>query len=226
MYYSGQYFIILIPLMIFSFFAQAKVSGTFNKYLRVASARNMTGAETARMILDRNGLRDVRVEMVGGKLSDHYDPRTKIISLSADVYESTSLASISVAAHECGHAIQHSVEYVPLSVRSAMAPVANIGSKASWFLLIAGFALGLGGLIDIGIILFSAAVLFQIVTLPVEFNASSRAIVQMKDLGILQEDEVSGAKKVLSAAAMTYVAAAAMALGQLIRLILIRNSRD
>lgn len=186
----------------------------------------MTGAQAARMILQSNGINDVSVQRISGKLTDHYNPSTKVLNLSESVYGSTSVAAIGVAAHECGHAIQHARGYFPLSLRTALVPVANIGSQLSWVFIIVGAILSFNQtLITIGIIMFSAAVLFQLVTLPVEFNASARALEQLESNGILYRDEVSQTRKVLSAAALTYVAAAATAILQLLRLIILFGGR-
>ncbi len=216
---------ILIPSIILTMYAQAKVKSTFAKYLRVNSKKGHTGYQVARYILDKNGMRDVPIEIAGGRLSDHYDPRKKVVRLSNDVYHGTSIASISVAAHETGHAIQHNDGYIPLTFRNLIFPVANLGSKAAWFFIIAGLLIT-PSLMDIGILLFGAAVLFQIATLPVEFNASTRAVRLLDEGGFIVQDEYRHSKKVLRAAALTYVAAMAAAVSQLIRLILIRGSRD
>ena len=186
----------------------------------------LRGAQAARMILQSNGINDVSVQRISGKLTDHYNPSTKVLNLSESVYGSTSVAAIGVAAHECGHAIQHARGYFPLSLRTALVPVANIGSQLSWVFIIVGAILSFNQtLITIGIIMFSAAVLFQLVTLPVEFNASARALEQLESNGILYRDEVSQTRKVLSAAALTYVAAAATAILQLLRLIILFGGR-
>lgn len=219
-------FILLLPAIILAAYAQSKVNSTFNKYLRVRNSYGHTGYLVARRILDANGLQDVPVEQVGGRLSDHYDPRKRVLRLSQDVYNSNSLASVGVAAHECGHAIQHSEGYAPLVVRNAIAPVASFGSQASWLFIIGGFIFGFGGLIDIGILLFSAAVAFQIITLPVEFNASSRAVALLEGNGLVPSNEIGPAREVLRAAALTYVAATFTAVMQLVRLLVIRGRRD
>ncbi|MGI5997346.1 MAG: zinc metallopeptidase [Lutispora sp.] len=229
MFYGYRYdptFIFLIPAMIFAFYAQTKISSTFNKFLRVRNSNGYTGYEVARRILDANGLYNVPIEMVRGHLTDHYDPRSRVLRLSHDVYNGTSLASAGVAAHECGHAVQHSESYVPLTVRNTIAPIASIGSQAAWFLILIAFVLNMMQLFDLGIYLFSAVVLFQIVTLPVEYNASRRAIIALEDYGLVGRDEVYGARKVLSAAALTYVAATVTAVLQLVRLLIIRGRRD
>lgn len=216
-----MYALIIISCII-AFIAQIKVKSTYSKYSGVRSASGMTGAQVARKILDMNGIYGVSIEHVQGELTDHYDPRKKVLRLSDSVYASTSVAAIGVAAHECGHAIQHEESYAPLKIRNAIAPVVNIASNVSWLFIIAGIFFGTSSvLIDIGIIMFSLAVLFQLITLPVEFNASGRALSILTDYGILYSDETSGARKVLSAAAMTYVASALTAVLQLLRLIMI-----
>ncbi|KPI50732.1 zinc metallopeptidase [Clostridioides sp. ZZV15-6383] len=217
--------VILIPAILFTVYAQFKVSSTTNKYLRVNARRGYTGEQTARRVLDSNGLYDVKIEMVRGHLSDHYDPRRKAVRLSEDVYYGTSITSVAVAAHECGHAIQHAKGYAPLQIRSSLVPVVNFASSISWFLIFIGFIMA-GPFLEIGILLFSASVLFQIITLPVEFNASSRAIVQLGNLGIIDESESRQSRKVLSAAALTYVAAALVSILQLLRLLLIAQRRN
>lgn len=219
----GPEFYILLPAIIFAMYAQTKVQSTFNRYLKVRNSSGYTGAQVARIILDRNGLHDVSVEMVGGRLTDHYDPRRKAIRLSREVYGGNSIASLGVAAHESGHAIQHATGYFPLIVRDNIAPVASFSSRFVWILVILGLLIS-PNLLRVGIILYLAIVIFQIVTLPVEFNASRRAIYQLGE-GIVAENEVGSAKKVLKAAAMTYVAATLVALGQLLRLMMINNRR-
>ena len=225
-YYFDPTYILIIIAAIISLIAQWRVNSAFSKYSRVASMSGMTGAQAARMILQSNGINDVSVQRISGKLTDHYNPSTKVLNLSESVYGSTSVAAIGVAAHECGHAIQHARGYFPLSLRTALVPVANIGSQLSWVFIIVGAILSFNQtLITIGIIMFSAAVLFQLVTLPVEFNASARALEQLESNGILYRDEVSQKRKVLSAAALTYVAAAATAILQLLRLIILFGGR-
>lgn len=225
-YYFEPTYILIIIAAIISLIAQWRVNSAFSKYSRVASMSGMTGAQAARMILQSNGINDVSVQRISGKLTDHYNPSTKVLNLSESVYGSTSVAAIGVAAHECGHAIQHARGYFPLSLRTALVPVANIGSQLSWVFIIVGAILSFNQtLITIGIIMFSAAVLFQLVTLPVEFNASARALEQLESNGILYRDEVSQTRKVLSAAALTYVAAAATAILQLLRLIILFGGR-
>ena len=225
-YYFDPTYILIIIAAIISLIAQWRVNSAFSKYSRVASMSGMTGAQAARMILQSNGINDVSVQRISGKLTDHYNPSTKVLNLSESVYGSTSVAAIGVAAHECGHAIQHARGYFPLSLRTALVPVANIGSQLSWVFIIVGAILSFNQtLITIGIIMFSAAGLFQLVTLPVEFNASARALEQLESNGILYRDEVSQTRKVLSAAALTYVAAAATAILQLLRLIILFGGR-
>ena len=225
-YYFDPTYILIIIAAIISLIAQWRVNSAFSKYSRVASMSGMTGAQAARMILQSNGINDVSVQRISGKLTDHYNPSTKVLNLSESVYGSTSVAAIGVAAHECGHAIQHARGYFPLSLRTALVPVANIGSQLSWVFIIVGAILSFNQtLITIGIIMFSAAVLFQLVTLPVEFNASARALEQLESNGILYRDEVSQTRKVLSAAALTYVAAAATAILRLLRLIILFGGR-
>lgn len=225
-YYDPTYMLIIISALI-SLFAQFLVNSRFSKYSRVRSRSGMTGAQAAERILQSQGIYDVAIQRVSGKLTDHYDPRNKTLNLSDAVYASTSVAAVGVAAHECGHAIQHARGYAPLSFRSALVPVANIGSQLSWLFIILGiFFGGSHTLIMIGILMFSAAVLFQLVTLPVEFNASGRALKLLFETGILQKDEVSDTRKVLSAAALTYVAAAATAVLQLLRLLRLFGGND
>lgn len=225
-YYDPTYMLIIISALI-SLFAQFLVNSRFSKYSRVRSRSGMTGAQAAERILQSQGIYDVAIQRVSGKLTDHYDPRNKTLNLSDAVYANTSVAAVGVAAHECGHAIQHARGYAPLSFRSALVPVANIGSQLSWLFIILGiFFGGSHTLIMIGILMFSAAVLFQLVTLPVEFNASGRALKLLSETGILQKDEVSDTRKVLSAAALTYVAAAATAVLQLLRLLRLFGGND
>jgi uncharacterized protein len=223
-------FIILIPALIFAMWAQWKVQHTYEKFSKVRASNGRTGHDMALAIMARNGITDVAVEPVGGMLSDHYDPRIKKVRLSEPIYAGDSISSIAVAAHEIGHVLQHAQGYAPLAIRSAVAPVAQIGSLAAFPLFFLGifFVRGVTGawLMDLGIALFTGAVLFQIVTLPVEFDASKRALVQLTETGAVMPQEVAQAKQVLDAAALTYVAAAAMAALQLLRLILIRNSRN
>ncbi|TDT61639.1 zinc metallopeptidase [Fonticella tunisiensis] len=229
-FYFGYFdptYIMLIPAILFSLYAQSRISSTFSRYLQVRSYKGITGAEAARIILDRNGLYDVPIEVIRGHLTDHYDPSRKVLRLSEDVYYGNSIASIGVAAHEAGHALQHQSGYAPLSIRNSLVPVVNIGSNLSWVFIILGFFMGFSAFINLGIWLFSGAVIFQLITLPVEYNASSRAIKQLEENYIIDDDEVRGARKVLDAAALTYVAATLMAVSQLLRLLIItRDSRD
>lgn len=227
-YYIDPTYLILIPAILISAWAQFKVSSTFNKYSTVRSINGYTGAQVARILLNDAGLQEVEIQQVPGRLSDHYDPRAKVLRLSSDVYGSTSVASIGVAAHEVGHAIQDKESYSALVFRNAIVPVVNFSSSLSWILFFIGILFSYSTLVTLGIILFSVVVLFQIVTLPVEFNASSRALKILEARGILYDKEVDGARKVLSAAALTYVAAILMAVLQLVRLIAIsnRNSND
>ena len=227
-YYDPTLIFALIGLVL-SLVASARVNMVFNKYSRVISRSGMTGAMAAERILHSQGIYDVRIERVSGKLSDHYDPRNKVLRLSDSTYNDTSVAAIGVAAHECGHAVQHAKGYAPLAIRSALVPLANIGSNLGYLLVIIGlfFTANTGTiLITIGLIAFSCAVLFQIVTLPVEFNASRRALAMLESQGILGSQEIKGSRSVLSAAAMTYVAAAATSILQLLRLIIIAGGRN
>lgn len=229
LYFDRTYFLVLIGVVI-SLIASAMVKSTFAKYNKVRARSGMTGAQVAEKLLRANGINDVTIAHVSGSLTDHYDPRKKLLNLSDSVYGSTSVAAVSVAAHEVGHCIQHDRQYAPLTVRSTLVPVANFGSSLSWIFILAGIIMGgIPILINIGIVLFSAAVLFQIVTLPVEFNASKRALVCLENNGILYNDEIASGRKVLRAAALTYVAATLAAVLQLVRLLLLfggRRSRD
>lgn len=219
--------IVLIPALILSMYAQSKIQSEYNKYSRIRAQRGLTGAQAARMILNDNGLSDVQIELIGGQLSDHYDPRTRVLRLSNGVYNGNSIASNAIAAHEVGHAIQHAKAYAPLKIRNAIVPAVNIASKAAMPLIFIGlFFAQFQGLLSLGILLFAGSVLFQLVTLPVEFDASSRALKQLSGAGILVGSEVEEGRRVLSAAALTYIAAAATAVSQLMRLLLIRNSRS
>lgn len=222
-------FILLVLAMILSIYAQVNVSGTYNKYAKVQNRRGYTGAQVATMMLQNSGIYDVGVERVGGNLTDHYDPRTKTLRLSQSVYDNTSVAALGVAAHETGHAIQHDVGYGPLALRSILVPVANLGSRLAMPLILIGmfFTSGSGNLmIQLGIIFFAASVAFTLITLPVEFDASARAIDLLVDQSFLDESEIGGAKKVLRAAALTYVAAAIVAVMQLLRLLAIFGRRS
>lgn len=222
--FDGTYILVLIGVVL-SVLASSRVKSTFAKYQRVRSMSGITGAEAADRILRQAGIYDVRIEHISGSLTDHYDPRSKVLRLSDSVYGSASVAAIGVAAHECGHAVQHEKGYAPLAVRSALVPVANFGANLAWPIFLLGFLFSIGPLLDIGILLFLAAVLFQVVTLPVEFNASSRAIRLLENNGILYGDEIRGTKKVLSAAALTYVASLAASILQLLRLLILAGGR-
>jgi len=226
-YFDSTYVLVLIGVVI-SLAASGRMKSTFAKYQRVRSQRSISGRETAERILSNAGIYDVRVEQISGNLSDHYDPKHKVLRLSDSTYHSTSVAAVGVAAHECGHALQHAKGYAPLGIRSALVPAANFGSMIAWPLIIIGllFTGETSSLfINLGIILFSVSVLFQLVTLPVEFNASRRALQVLGDSNLLYEDEMSGARKVLNAAALTYVAAAAAAILQLLRIVLLSGKR-
>lgn len=227
-YFDNTYILVIIGAVI-CMLASSKVNSTFNKYSRVRCHSGMTGREAAVRILQMNGLNDITVQRVGGNLTDHYDPRTRTVNLSDSTFNSASVAAIGVAAHECGHALQHAKGYVPLSLRSALVPVANLGSMAAWPLIIIGLFMRSSTsmfFINLGILCFSASVLFQLVTLPVEFNASSRAIHILGESGMLYEGEVDATKAVLSAAALTYVASAAASILQLLRLVMIGGRRN
>lgn len=224
--YIDQYYLILVvPALLISLFAQAKVKSTFAKYSKVQSQRRISGAQAANFLLRENDITDVRIEGVAGNLTDHYSPSDKVLRLSEPVFNKTSIAAIGVAAHETGHAIQHAKGYGPLWLRSALVPVANIGSSFGPTLAILGLVLSFGILVDIGILLFACSVAFYLVTLPVEFNASRRAIAILRSTGTLSEEELKATKKVLSAAAMTYVASALTAIASFLRLVLISRNR-
>jgi len=225
MFFDTSYLIFVLPTLILAMWAQAKVSSTYAKYGKVRSMRGITGAEVAEKILKQNGVYNVTVERIAGNLTDHYDPRSNVIRLSETVYGSSSVAALGVAAHETGHALQHNQGYVPIKLRNAVLPVANLGSQAAFPLVLLGLLFNSGIMVDIGIILFGAVVLFQLFTLPVEFDASHRAIKVLDSEAFLEEEELKGAKKVLTAAAMTYVAAAAAAIGNLLRLLYISGRR-
>lgn len=224
-FYYDRTYILLIIGMLLSLAASAKLKSTFARYRSVRNASGLTGEQAARRILQAAGITDVQVRAVHGSLTDHYDPRTKTVNLSQDIYGQTSLAAVGVAAHECGHAIQHATHYAPLEIRSAIVPAANLGSQLSWPLFFIGLIMSIRPLITAGIVLFSLAVLFQLVTLPVEINASSRALHMLEAAGILGSDENRGARKVLTAAAMTYVAALAGSVLQLFRLLILAGGR-
>ena len=227
-YYWDPTYILVVIGAVICMIASARVKGTFNKYSQIRSMSGMNGAQVAQRVLQAAGIYDVQVRHVSGSLTDHYDPRTKTVNLSDPVYNATSVAALGVAAHECGHAIQHAKNYAPLSIRSALVPIANFGSMLAWPVILIGLFFNTrssGLIIDIGIILFSAAVLFQLVTLPVEFDASRRALVMLRTQGILADDELKYTRRVLKSAALTYVASAAAAILQLLRIILITNGR-
>ncbi len=228
MYYYGfdyTYMIFVVPAIIISLIAQFRVSSTFAKYNKVLSSRHITGADAARKILDRNGLSGVAIEHIRGNLTDHYDPTSKILRLSDSTFSSSSIAAIGVAAHECGHAIQHAKGYIPLKMRHGVYPIVRLSSAAAMPLILLGLIVNTPLLVNFGIILFSAVVLFQLITLPVEFNASKRALSIVSDVLYFDEQEVKGAKKVLTAAALTYVASALTSIMQLLRLIILSNNR-
>lgn len=222
--FDWTYLLVIIGAII-SIVASYNVKASYNKYAKVANMRGITGAEAARRILEANNVMGVQVQHVSGELTDHYDPRTQTVNLSDSVYNSTSVAALGVAAHECGHVMQHETGYVPLQIRTALVPAANIGSRFGIYIVILGIIMAFDPLTTIGIWVFSLAVLFQLVTLPVEFDASRRALVMLEGYGLLGHDETNGAKKVLTAAALTYVAAAAASVMQLARLIILRDRR-
>ena len=220
------YIVLVVPCIILAFWAQASVKSTFSRYERVLSRRGLTGAQAAEAVLRQNGVTGVRVEWVAGKLTDHFDPRTNTIRLSNAVYSSTSVASIGVAAHEAGHAVQYAVGYIPIRLRAAIIPATQLGSMAAFPLILLGLFMNSGWLIDVGILAFALSTVFQLVTLPVEINASRRALAAIEQGGLLAPDEYPMAKKTLTAAAMTYVAALAVSLAQLLRLLLIFGGRN
>ena len=228
LYYGPTWWIFVLPAVLFATYAQAKVTSAYNKYSQVSNDTGLTGHDVARMILDRNGLTDVKIQRGQGQLTDHYDPRSRIIRLSPAVYSGTTVASMSIAAHEVGHAIQHAQGYMPLKLRSAIVPLANIGSRLSFVFIMMGI-LFQNSFVNIGIIMFLMSVIFQVVTLPVEFNASSRALSELEQ-GVAPATKISQSKQVLQAAALTYVAATLVAIGELLRLLAItsnqRNRRD
>ena len=231
--YFGMFdptFIIIVPAILFTLYAQSKVNSAYNRYATVRNRKGITGAEAARMILDSNGLQDVPIEITNRRLSDHYDPRKRVMRLSPQVYNDPTIASVSIAAHEAGHALQHAKGYAPLGFRNFLAPVVTVVSNLAWPILIVGLLMISAGnlyqgnsIFTIGIICYVAAVFFQAVTLPVEFNASSRAIQQLNQLGIIYLEETASAKKVLSAAALTYVAALAASIATLLRMLALRG---
>lgn len=227
-YYYGidiSYIIFVIPALLLTMYAQSNVNSTFKKFSQYSNRKGFTAADIARRILDMNGLYDISIERVSGNLTDHYDPKSKVVRLSDSTYGSTSVAALGVAAHEVGHAVQHATSYAPLKIRNSIVPVVQLASYAAWPLAILGIIMGFGGLANFGILLFGLTVAFQLVTLPVEFNASQRALVTLKDNAILVDDELDGAAKVLKAAALTYVASAAVAIGNLLRLLFLSSKR-
>lgn len=229
-FYNFSYMIYLLPGILLALYAQAKVSSAFNRYSQVANSRRLTGAQAARFILDRNGLQNVQIERVRGNLTDHYDPRSEVLRLSESVYDKATIAAVSVAAHEVGHALQDAENYSPLRLRTFLVPAAQLGSSLSFYMVLFGLIFGSGSsfsqlIINTGIALFCIAVLFQLVTLPVEFNASRRAELQLAE-GLLPPDELKGTRAVLNAAALTYVASLITAFGTLFRLIAISQNRD
>ncbi|WP_243009022.1 zinc metallopeptidase [Clostridium sp. AM58-1XD] len=224
-YFDPTMILVLIGAVL-SFWASSRVNTTFAKYSRMRSMTGMTGAQAAERLLHSQGIYDVTVRSVRGKLTDHYDPRSKTVNLSEDVYSSSSVAAIGVAAHECGHAMQDNQGYSPLRIRSAFVPVASLGSRLSWPLILIGLLVSIPFLLELGIWMFVLAVLFQLITLPVEFNASRRAVALLDSQGILRGEEVDGTRKVLGAAALTYVAAAAASILQLLRLVILFGNRN
>jgi Zn-dependent membrane protease YugP len=225
MTFDYYYLVLVVPTIILSLIAQIMVKSTFAKYSKMPCSKRITGQDSAALLLKANNIRDVRIESVQGSLTDHYDPSSKVLRLSQPVYGQNSIAAVGVAAHETGHAIQHARRYGPLALRSTLVPVANIGSMIGPYLAMAGLFLSMPLLLNIGIILFGGAVLFYVITLPVEFNASARAIAILKANNVLTKDELNGVKKVLTAAAMTYVASALTALMSLLRLVLLSRNR-
>jgi Zn-dependent membrane protease YugP len=227
--FNDPTFLLVIPALILAFYAQAKVKGAYRKYSQIYASSRLTGAQAAYQLLQTAGAGDVVIEKLPGELTDHYDPRKKVLRLSQGVHDSSSIAALGIAAHETGHAIQHHQHYQPMYLRSLIYPVASIGSTLAFPLFFIGFMFGKNGtgtLMDIGILLFAGAVAFSVVTLPVEFNASKRALALLEERRFLTPDEMAGARKVLSAAALTYVASTAMAAIQLLRMFLMRQSRD
>lgn len=225
MYWDATYILVVIGAIVCAI-ASANVSSTYNRFKKVRNYRGLTSQEVAADILSSAGIYDVRIERISGSLTDHYSPNEKVLRLSDSVYNSTSVAALGVAAHECGHAIQHKEEYAPLKLRSASVPMANIGSKLSWPLILIGLVLGSAGLAQLGVVLFVFVVLFQLITLPVEFDASHRALKILQGRNILAGEELKGARKVLSAAAMTYVAAVFSSILQLLRLVILTQNRN
>ena len=225
MYFDYYYLVLVVPTLLLSLYAQFKVKSAFSKYSQVQTIRKISGKEAAALLLRSNSISDVSIQRVGGSLSDHYDPSHKVLRLSEPVYDKTSIAAVGVAAHETGHAIQDKEKYAPLVLRSTLVPVANIGSTAGPYLALAGIIFRMNLLLNIGLILFACAVLFYLITLPVEIDASRRALKVLEHNAVLSQEELKGAKKVLSAAALTYVASALTAMANLLRLILISRDR-
>ena len=225
MYFDYYYLVLVVPTLLLSLYAQFKVKSAFSKYSQVQTIRKISGKEAAALLLRSNSISNVSIHRIGGSLSDHYDPSHKVLRLSDQVYDKTSIAAVGVAAHETGHAIQDKEKYAPLVLRSTLVPVANIGSSAGPYLALAGIIFRMNLLLNIGIILFACAVLFYLVTLPVEIDASRRALKVLEHNAVLSQEELKGAKKVLSAAALTYVASALTAMANLLRLILISRDR-
>ncbi len=231
MYLDWTYIVLVLPAIIFAMWASSRVNSTFQRYQGQYSSRGLTGAEAAQMVLQRNGVYGVRIERVSGNLTDHYDPRSNVIRLSDSVYGNTSTASIGVACHEAGHAVQHAEHYLPVKIRTAIVPITNIGSRLSMPLILLGLLFGatsyfFATLAYVGVACFALSTIFQLVTLPTEFDASRRALTAIEQGGMLSGEELQGAKKVLSAAAMTYVAALAVSITQLLRLMLLVNRRN
>lgn len=225
LFYDYYYLILVIPAMIIALVAQIKVKSTYNKFAKVDNSRSVTGAYAAQAVLTHYGIRDVRIEQVSGKLSDHYDPKAKVIRLSSEVYSGSSIAAVGIACHEAGHAAQHAENYAPIKFRNTLVPVCNIGSTLGVPLALLGYFLGFEPLITIGLALYALITVFHLATLPVEFNASRRAIKVIDETNLLYDDEMNGAKKVLKAAAMTYVASLIVSLANLLRLVLRFNNR-
>lgn len=224
-YFDPMYFVFALPPMLLVLWAQSKVKSAYAKYSQIRNMSNMTGAQVARVLLQTRGLQDIDVEMVEGELTDHYDPRAKKLRLSSGVYSSSSVASMGIVAHEVGHAVQDSVGYAPLRLRGAIVPAVNLGSTLGYIFFFAGFVINMSGLVWLGIAMFSLGVVFSLVTLPVEFNASNRALALLKTNGLVSVEEYKGAESVLSAAALTYVAAVAQALGSLLYFVYLAMGR-
>lgn len=224
--YFDSTILVLIPAFLFAFFAQTYLQSTYRKYSQIQGSKGYTGAEVARLILNDNGLHNVRIEPIAGELTDHYDPKDKVVRLSQGIFHSTSLAAVGVAAHECGHAVQDSFDYKPLRLRNAIIPITNIGSQLAMPLILVGLLMGLVGLAKVGVVAYSLMAVFQLITLPVEFNASNRALKIIDDHALLEGEERNGTKKVLQAAALTYVAALLSVLANILRFVLLIDRRD